>query len=206
MSRYTGPKNRIARRFGANIFGRLRNPLLHKPHPPGMHGMKRKKISEFGLQLAEKQKLRAVYGMLADKQLLKYFKEALRREGNTPHTIIELLESRLDNLVYRMGFATSIFHAQQLVSHGHILVNGKKIDIRSYSVAAGSTIAVKEKSKNNVLIKQAVGMTHRDIPEYLSVDKDKMVGQVVSAPHWDQVALPLPINVALVCEFLAHSH
>ena len=206
MGRYTGPKNRIARRFGANIFGRLRNPLLHKPNPPGMHGMKRKKKSDFGLQLEEKQKLRAVYGMLSDKRLLRYYKEAIQKEGNTAHILLEAIESRLDNIVYRMNFASTIFNAQQLVNHGHILVNGKKVDIRSFRVKPGMTISIKTKSQNIPLIKQTLESSPREVPEYLSVDPKKFTGQMVVAPAFDQIALPLPINIALVCEFLAHTH
>ena len=132
MVRYTGPKNRIARRFGANIFGRLRNPLLHKPNPPGMHGTKKKKKFDFGVQLDEMQKLKAVYGMLTRKQLVLCYKRALIAKGMTPQVFIQQLESRLDNVVYRLKFASTIFAAQQLVSHGHIHVNGKKVDRRSF--------------------------------------------------------------------------
>src|SRR3990172_4584367 len=128
MTRYTGPKNRIARRFGINIFGRARNPLLHKANPPGQHGGKRKKKSDFGLQMEEKQKLAAVYGMLTKRQLVNTYKKALKNPGNTPTVLMQNLECRLDNIVYRLRFAPTIFAAQQLVSHGHILINGKKVD------------------------------------------------------------------------------
>src|SRR6202521_4800242 len=132
MARYTGNKNRIARRFGANVFGRSRNPLLHKPNPPGMHGARRRKKSDYGVQLEEKQKLKAIYGMLSEKQLVNYFKKAQKKQENTVHLFIEMLECRLDTVVYRLKFAPTIFAAQQLVAHGHILVNGKKVDIRSF--------------------------------------------------------------------------
>src|SRR5580692_9827567 len=112
MVRYTGPKNRIARRFGANIFGKARNPLLHKPNPPGVHGAKRKKKSDFGMQLEEQQKLKAVYGMLSQKQLVRYHHEAARMKANTVHAFLERLECRLDNIVYRLKFANTIFGAQ----------------------------------------------------------------------------------------------
>jgi len=109
MARYTGKKNRIARRFGTNIFGRARNPLLHKPNPPGVHGARRRKKSDYGLQLEEKQKLKAVYGMLSEKQLLGYYKKAVKKTGNTAQHLAEFLECRLDNLVYRLKFANTIF-------------------------------------------------------------------------------------------------
>lgn len=205
MARYTGPKNRIARRFGVNIFGRARNPLLHKPNPAGMHGAKRKKKSDFGAQLDEQQKLKAVYGMLSRKQLVRYYKEAENSKINTPQAFIERLECRLDNVVYRLRFANTIFGAQQLVSHGHILVDGKKVDRRSFFVRPGMVISVKPKSHNNPLIKQNIESTVRDIPEYLSLDENKLSGKIISSPHTDQIPLPLPINIPLICEFLAHT-
>ena len=205
MARYTGPKNRIARRFGGNIFGRARNPLLHKPNPPGMHGAKRKKKSDFGLQLEEQQKLKAVYGMLAKKQLVRYYKEALRSKGNTPQDFLARIECRLDNVVYRLKFASTIFGAQQLVSHGHIFVNGKKVDRRSFHVRPGMTISVKPKSQNMPLIKDSIENASRDVPDYFSLDTAKFSGQLLIDPAIDQVPTALPINIPLICEFLAHS-
>src|SRR5579862_5742134 len=120
MARYRGPKNRIARRFAANIFGKARNPLLHKQHPPGQHGAKRKKKSDYGVQLDERQKLKAIYGMLSQKQLVNAYRKALTTPGNTAHNLLQQLECRLDNIVYRLRLAPSIFAAQQLVSHGHV--------------------------------------------------------------------------------------
>ncbi|MBS0627864.1 MAG: 30S ribosomal protein S4 [Verrucomicrobia bacterium] len=206
MVRYTGPKNRIARRFGVNIFGRARNPLLHKPNPAGMHGAKRKKKSDYGSQLEEQQKLKAVYGMLTGKQLIRYFKEAEASKTNTPQAFIERLECRLDNVVYRMKFASTIFGAQQLVSHGHVLVNGKKVDRRSFYVRPGMTISIKQKSQNMPLVKDSIVAGGRDLPEYISVSTDQFSGQLLSSPHIDQVPFPLPVNVPLICEFLAHTH
>ncbi|CCB89799.1 30S ribosomal protein S4 [Simkania negevensis] len=206
MSRYTGPKNRIARRFGVNIFGRLRNPLLHKPNPPGVHGAKRRKKSDYGVQLEEKQKLKAVYGMLTDKQLLRYYHESVQKQGNTAHLLLERLECRLDNIVYKLKLASTIFQAHQLVSHGHVLVDGKKVDVRSFLVKPGMTISIKEKSHNMKVVKDAVANTSREVPEYLSLDDKKMSGQLLSIPQVEQIVLPLPINIALVCEFLAHTH
>lgn len=204
MSRYTGPKNRIARRFGVNIFGRRRNPLLHKPNPAGMHGAKRKKKSDYGIQLEEKQKLKAVYGMLTQRQLTNYYKKALKQEGNTANILMQLLETRLDSIVFRLGLASTIFHAQQLISHGHVLVDGKKVDVRSYQVKPGTEISIKESSKEMPLLKELQGATG-DLPEYLSRDLTKMKGKLEVSPMMDQIPLPLPINIPLVCEFLAHT-
>lgn len=205
MVRYTGPKNRIARRFGANIFGKIRNPLLHKPNPPGVHGAKRKKKSDYGLQLEEQQKLKAIYGMLTRAQLVRYFKEAMRAKGNTPALFIERLECRLDNIVYRLKLAPTIFAAQQLVSHGHILVNGKKVDRRSFFVRPGMTVSVKSKSQQMPIIKQSAENIAQAVPEYLNADSAKFSGQLLVSPAVDQVPFPIPLNVPLICEFLAHS-
>lgn len=204
MSRYRGPKNRIARKFGANIFGRARNPLLHKPNPPGMHGAKRKKKSDYGIQMEEKQKLRAVYGMLTQKQLLGAYKKALKKEGNTSHLLLEMLESRLDNIVFRMKFASTIFGAQQLVSHGHILVNGKKVDCRSFQVKPGMTVSLSPKTEKMAVVKASVENNAREVPDYLVMENPSS-GKMAMTPQYDQIPLPIIINVPLVCEFLAHS-
>lgn len=196
MSRYTGPKNRIARRFGLNIFGRRRNPLLHKPNPPGQHGARKKKKSDYGMQLEEKQKLRTCYGMLSQKQLIGYFREAERRHGTTTTIFMQLLESRLDILVYRMNFAPTIFAAHQLVSHGHILVDGKKVDRRSFSVKPGSVISIKEASREIQPVKIARENPMKSIPPYCEVDLEKGIGKYLQLPEIQDIPLPLEINVA----------
>ncbi len=205
MVRYTGPKNRIARRFGVNIFGRARNPLLHKASPPGMHGAKRKKKSDFGMQLEEQQKLKAIYGMIPQRQMVRYYQEALRQKGVTSHLFLRRLECRLDNIVFRLKFASTIFAAQQLVSHGHLLVNGKKVDRRSFEVCPGMTISIKPKSQTLGAIKGSLELTSRDVPEYLELSASDCSGKLLSEPHLDQIPLPLPVNIALVCEHLAHT-
>lgn len=205
MARFTGKKNRIARRFGINIFGRARNPLLHKPNPPGMHGARRRKKSDYGMQLEQKQKLKAVFGMLSEKQLVKYYKEALRREGPTPTHLMQQLECRLDVVVYRLKFGSTIFAAQQLVSHGHILVNGKKVDIRSFQVKPGMTISVKDASRNVKAIVEAMDSPNRSVPGYYSYDRNAFSGQLMGPPDMDQISLPIEIDIHEVCDFLAHN-
>ena len=205
MARYRGPKNRIARRFAANIFGKARNPMLHKQNPPGMHGAKRKKKSEYGLQLEERQKLKAVYGMISHKQLVNAYKKALLRKGNTSQLFLEQLECRLDNVVYRLRFASSIFAAQQLVSHGHIQVNGKKVDRRSFQVVPGMVISVKPASRQLKAILMAQEYASREIPEYLTLESDKHSGALIASPQPEQVPIPIPINIPLVCEFISHT-
>jgi small subunit ribosomal protein S4 len=206
MVRYTGPKNRIARRFGVNIFGRARNPLLHKASPPGQHGAKRRKKSDYGVQQDEKQKLKAIYGMLTQKQLVRYYKEALQKKGVTSHLFLRRLECRLDNVVYRLKFAPTIFAAQQLVSHGHVYINGKKVDRRSFEVRPGMSISVKAKSQQMGLVKNALENTSRDVPEYMQLDAAAFSGKLVSEPHLDQIPFPMPVNISMVCEHLAHTN
>lgn len=204
MARYTGPKNRIARRFGVNIFSRARNPMLHKPNPPGVHGAKRKKKSDYGLQLEELKKLSAVYGMISRKQIVKYFRKAQTSPMETPLAFIQQLECRLDSLVYRFRMASTIFAAQQLVNHGHILVDGNRVDIRSFQVSPEQVITVKEKSQNRKDIKTSLEHL-KDVPEYIEVDVAKFLGKLIVRPDIDQIPFPINIDVPLICEFLAHN-
>lgn len=206
MARYTGPKNRIARRFGANIFGRSRNPLLHKPNPPGMHGAKRRKKSEYALQLEEMQKLRAFYGMLSRSQLLRYYREAIQKSGNTQEYLAQLLETRLDAIVQRLYLSKTPFQAHQLVSHGHIRVNGKKVDIRSFHVKPGMQISLKDRAKEFPFVKQNQELLiNHELPSYLSWNPSTMSGELVTMPGVDQIPFTLPINISLVCEFLSRA-
>lgn len=205
MARYTGSKNRIARRYGVNIFGRARNPLLHKPNPPGVHGARRRKKSDYGLQLEEKQKLKAIYGMISEKQLVAYYKKAAAQEHNTANYFVEQLECRLDNVVYRLKFASTIFAAHQLVSHGHILVDGKKVDRRSFQVKPGMVVSVKEKSRTNKAINHSLDNSGRSVPEYLSHNRDQFSGQLLARPVAEQMPWPIEISLPIVCDFLAHS-
>lgn len=206
MVRYTGKKNRIARRFGTNIFGRARNPLIHKQNPPGVHGARRRKKSDYGIQLEEKQKLKAIYGMITEKHLINCYKKALQKAGNTAQHLAEMLECRLDNVVYRLKFASTIFGAQQLVSHGHILVNGKKVDRRSFIVEPGMVISVKEPSRSMKAIVAALDQPSRSVPEFLSHDKEHFSGQLLSMPLIEQMPWPIEINLPEICDFLAHNN
>lgn len=205
MVRFTGNKNRIARRYGVNIFGRSRNPLLHKPNPPGVHGARRRKKSDYGLQLEEKQKLKAIYGMLTEKQLVGYYKKAIAMEGITANHFTQMLECRLDNIVYRLKFGATIFAAQQLVSHGHILVDGKKVDRRSFQVRPGMVISIREKSRSMKAINHSMDLPSRSVPEYLTFDKDHYSGQLLSNPLPDQLPWPIEINLPVITDFLAHT-
>lgn len=206
MARYTGKKNRIARRFGVNVFGRLRNPMIHKPNPPGAHGARRRKKSDYGVQLEEKQKLKAIYGMLSEKQLVSYYKKASQKHGHTAQLLAQMLECRLDNIVYRLKFGSTIFAAHQLVSHGHILVDGKKVDRRSFQVKPGMVISIKEKSRKMKAINEALDLPTRTVPDYLSLSRDQFSGQLLATPVQEQMPWPLEIQLPEICDFLAHSH
>lgn len=203
MARYRDAKNRIARRLGVNVFGRAKNPLAHKPHPPGMHGAKRKKKSDHGVQLEEKQKLRAVFGMVSDSQLRKYFARAARCHKNTPEVLMQFLECRLDTVVYRLRFAPTIFAAQQLVSHGHIDVDSKRVNIRSFQVRPGMEVSVRGKSKQLPVVVDSVKNANRTVPEYLELDEVSLLGKLLSLPTMGAIPTPIDINVPMVCDFIA---
>lgn len=157
------------------------------------------------MQLEERQKLKAVYGMISQKQLVNTYRKALLRKGNTAQLFLAMLECRLDNVVYRLRFASSIFAAQQLVSHGHIQVNGKKVDRRSFLVLPGMTISIKPASRQMKAITMAQEYTTREIPSYLELESDKHSGRLLAEPQMDQIPIPLPINIPLVCEFISHT-
>lgn len=205
MGHYTGKKNRIARRFRVNIFGRARNPLLHKPNPPGVQGLRRRKKSDYGLALEEKQKLKALYGMLREKQLVNYYKRAAKQGGNVANHLIQMLECRLDNLVYRLGFGSTVFAAHQLVSHGHILVDGKRVDIRSFQVKPGQVISIREKSRKMKSIQEALTSGRREVPPYLTVDAETFTGSLVHLPNEDEIPHPIEVDLHEICDFLAHT-
>ncbi len=200
MARYTGPKDRISRRFGVPLFGPSKT-LERRPHPPGQHGGtrgRRSKKSDYAVALAEKQKLRMQYGLL-EKQFRRYFAEAQRRRGVTGTILIQLLELRLDNVIYRLGFANSRSGARQFVNHGHILVNDRRVDIPSYGCNAGDVITVRNNARSKQLALRGVDLTQAMVtPEWVAVDKDALRGTVVRAPERDEVD-PM-VNEQLVVE------
>ena len=197
MSRYTGPVEKLERRLGVDLAmkGERRlagkSALAKRPYAPGQHGQKRGKISEYGSQLREKQKAKFMYGV-SEKQFRRLFAEAARRDGNTGAILVQLLEQRLDNVVYRMGFATTRRFARQLVTHGHILVDGKRVDIPSYNVRVGKKIEVVEKSKNNPQISRALDLTAQTgIVAWVDVEKDKRYGIFTRTPDREEIVIPV---------------
>ncbi len=205
MGRYVGPWSKLDRRFGAVVSGKkgAAKVLSRRNYPPGQHGRikgRRRKITEYGLRLMEKQKLKYLYGGLREKQFKRYFDEAQEAKGDTKEVLIQLLERRLDNVIYRLGFAVTRKQARQVVSHGHILINGKKVNIPSYRVEPGDIIEVKEKSKNVSFIKENIeSIDPRSIPSWLELDKDNFRGKVLDVPK--DIQLEIPVNIQYIIEF-----
>ena len=196
MSRYIGPTFKKSRRYGFSTL-ETGKELRRKTQAPGIHGTSRKKLSEYGVQLQEKQKVRFMYG-LSEKQLRKTFDAAGKMKGIHGFNLLILLESRLDNLVYRMGFAKTRRAARQLVNHGHILVDGKKVNIPSFRVKVGSTISVKEQSLEHPVINECLNMDIH-VPAYVNVDKTKKTGTYVRYPEREE--LNTEVNEALIVEY-----
>src|ERR1041384_2991488 len=178
MSKRQSAKYKLDRRMGENIWGRPKSPINKRSYGPGQHGQRRKqKVSDFGLQLRAKQRLKGYYGNLTEKQFSRIYEEAARRKGNTSENLIALLESRLDALVYRAKFVPTPFAARQFVNHGHVRVNGRKANIASYRCKGGDVIEVREKSKQLGLVLESIELAERDIPDYVEVDHTKMTAR-----------------------------
>ncbi len=197
MGRYTGPVEKLERRLGVDLGlkGERRlagkSALEKRPYPPGQHGQRRTKISEYGLQLREKQKAKFMYGV-GEKQFRNLYKEANTKDGNTGSILIQLLEQRLDNVVFRMGFATTRASARQFANHGHILVDGKRVNIPSYRVKAGQKIEIQEKSKANPQVVRSIELTNQTgMVEWVDVDKEKIFGIFTRIPERDEISIPV---------------
>ena len=188
MTKRTQAKYKLDRRMGENIWGRPKSPVNRREYGPGQHGQRRKgKMSDFGLQLRAKQKLKGHYGDLTEKQFRRIYAEAVRLRGDTGETLIGLLERRLDAVVYRCKFTPTIFSARQVVNHGHVEVNGKKVNIPSYVVKEGDVISLRSKAKDMALVLEAVQSPERDTPEYIEVDHNKMTATFIRTPGLSDV-------------------
>jgi small subunit ribosomal protein S4 len=204
MSKRHSAKYKIDRRMGENLWGRPKSPVNDRAYGPGQHGQRRKsKVSDFGLQLRAKQKLKGYYANLTEKQFRKTYDEAARRRGNTSELLIGLLESRLDAIVYRAKFVPTPFAARQFVNHGHVNVNGKRVNIASYRVRPGDVVEVREKSRNMALVLEAIGSGERDTPDYLEVDGRGMTARFVRVPELAEVPYAVQMEPNLVVEFYA---
>ncbi|MFZ1467402.1 MAG: 30S ribosomal protein S4 [Paracoccaceae bacterium] len=204
MTKRTSAKHKIDRRMGENIWGRPKSPLNKREYGPGQHGQRRKnKMSDFGTQLRAKQKLKGYYGDLTEKQFRKIFTEAERVRGDTGEMLIGLLERRLDAVVYRAKFVPTVFAARQFVNHGHVMVNGQRVNIGSYRVKEGDVIEVRQKSKQMAMILEAIQLTERDVPDYIEVDHNKLTAKFTRTPTLGDVPYPVKMEPNLIVEYYA---
>lgn len=201
MKSIVAAKKKADRRFGANLWGNPKSPFSRREYGPGQHGQRRKKPTDYGVQLTAKQKIKTYYGNVSEKQFHKYYVEAVRRSGDAVENFIGLLESRLDNLVYKAKFVPTIFAARQFVNHGHVTVNGKKVNIPSYMVKAGDVIEVREKSKQLGTVLAAIESTSRDFPGYLEVDPKKLTAKYSFVPKFEDVPYATLMEPNLVIEY-----
>ena len=202
MSKRHSAKYKIDRAMGENLWGRSKSPVSKRSYGPGQHGQRRKsKVSDFGLQLKAKQKLKGYYGNMTEKQFRKTYDEAARRKGNTPENLIGLLEARLDAVVYRAKFVPTVWAARQFVNHGHVTVNGKKVNIASYRVSVGDVVEVKEKSRNMALVLEAQQSSERDVPDYLELGDRGFSVRVARTPELADVPYPVKMEPNLVVEY-----
>jgi small subunit ribosomal protein S4 len=202
MSKRVQAKYKIDRRMGENIWGRPKSPVNRREYGPGQHGQRRKgKMSDFGTQLRAKQKLKGYYGNISEKQFRGYYEEALRLKGDSGENLIGLLERRLDAVVYRSKFVATVFAARQFVNHGHIRVNGKRVNIASYQVKPGDVIEVKQASKQLAVVLEANALAERDVPDYIEADHNKQTAKFVRVPTLADVPYAVQMEPSLVVEF-----
>jgi small subunit ribosomal protein S4 len=196
-----GPKHRMCRRVGAAVCGRPNCPTGKRPFPPGQHGRGRRRMTEFHIRMLEKQKLRAIYGV-GERQFRRYFHEATRKKAVTGEELLRLLETRLDAIVLRLGFAQTMPQARQLVSHGHILLDGRRVDVPSAGVRVGQTIQPTPAGRNLIAVREALEVTP-DPPPYLERDKEALVGRLARLPEREEIPLPVPVEERLIVEFMS---
>jgi small subunit ribosomal protein S4 len=202
MSKRLSSKYKINRRLGENLWGRPKSPVNARAYVPGQHGpTRRKKPTDYGLQLNAKQKLKGYYGNIGERQFRNLFKEAVRQRGDTSETLIGLLERRLDTVIYRMRFVPTVFAARQFVNHGHVLVNGTRVNIPSYQVQEGDVIEVRERSRQINMVFEATQSGERDVPDYMEVDYKSMKGKFLRAPGFQDVPYPVKMEPHLVVEY-----
>ena len=198
MARYRGPKDKLSRRYGEVLNGMPVFDIAKRPYKAGMHGQRRAKPSEYSILLSEKQKLRFSYGVILEKQFRKYVEKAGRSKGSTGEVLMQLLETRLDNIVFRLGFANTIPAARQLITHGHILVNGYKVDVPSYRLFPGDIVSVKEKSRKIPALVESMN-NWVDTLSYIKREKDSFVGELVEIPVRKEI--PVPVNEIMIVEY-----
>lgn len=202
MSKRQNTKYKISRRLGENLWGRAKDPVLRRNYGPGQHGpLRRKKLSDFGNQLRAKQKLKGYYGNITERQFRRVYTEAVRRKGDTSENLVGLLERRLDAVIYRMGVVPTVFAARQFVNHGHININGKRVNIASYQVKEGDEIEVRERSRQIGMVLECLQNPERSVPEYIEMDEKQMKGRFLRVPKFAEVPYPVQMEPNLVVEF-----
>ncbi len=204
MTKRLQAKYKINRRLGANLWGRPKSPVNRREYGPGQHGptnQRRRKVSDFGAQLSAKQKLKGYYGNIGERQFRNIYQEAVRQKGDTGERLIGLLERRLDIVVYRMKFVSTVFASRQFVNHGHVRVNGQRVTVPSYVLQEGDVIEVKEKSRELAFVLEAMQSVERDVPDYLEIDYKAMQGKFVRIPALGDVPYPVQMEPNLVVEF-----
>lgn len=202
MTKRIAAKHKIDRRLGQNIWGRPKSPYNKREYGPGEHGQRRRgRLSDYGQQLRAKQKLKGYYGNITEKQFKSIYREAARQRGDTSENLIGLLERRLDAVIYRAKFVPTVFAARQFVNHGHVRVNGRKVNIPSYRCREGDVIEVRDKAKDMGLVLEAVQSSERDVPDYVEVDHNKLVARLVRTPTLSDVPYPVVMEPNLVIEF-----
>jgi small subunit ribosomal protein S4 len=195
-------KHKIDRRLGVNLWGRAKSPVNNnRDYGPGQHGQRRKKPTDFGIQLMAKQKLKGYYGSIGERQFRGLYQEASRRRGDTSENLVGLLERRLETVVYRAKFVPTVFAARQFVNHGHIKVNGKRVNIGSYQLKEGDVVEVRERSRELALVLGAVQSNERDVPQYIDADHKKMSAKFVRVPQLTDIPYPVAMEPHLVVEF-----
>jgi small subunit ribosomal protein S4 len=202
MTKRMESKYKLDRRMGQNIWGRPKSPVNRREYGPGQHGQRRKsKLSDYGVQLKAKQKLRGYYGNISEKQFRGIYDEAIRMKGDSGANMIGLLERRLDAVVYRAKFVPTVFAARQFINHGHVKVNGKKVNISSFRVKVGDVVEVKEKSQQMNLVLEAQALTERDVPDYIDADSGKLTAKLSRVPVFSDVPYPVQMEPHLVVEY-----
>ena len=194
-------KHKIDRRLGVNLWGRPKSPVNAREYGPGQHGQRRKKPTDFGVQLMAKQKLKGYYGNIGEKQFKRYYSEAVRRKGDTGQNLIGILECRLDAVLYRAKLVPTVFSARQTINHGHVLLNGRPCNIASVLLKPGDKITLKEKAKTIPAVLDAIVSVERDVPEYVEADHDKFSAKFVRVPSLDEVPYPVQMEPNLVVEY-----
>ena len=202
MTKRLASKHKVDRRLKVNLWGRPKSPFNSRNYPPGQHGKSRKgKISDYGSQLEAKQKLKFYYGNMNERQFRNVYRKAIKKKGNTAENLVGFLERRLDTVIYRAKFAITVFSARQLINHGHIKVNGKKVNIPSYSVSEKDTIELKDKSKELVVIAGALINKEREVPDYIQMDEKNKTAKFLRVPKFSEVPYPTIMEPSLVIEY-----